>query len=293
MERENLYNRISRNKRNSIIVVVGFTLFVLLLGWVFGEVSGWGFFGIILAAVISIVMAYSAYYKSDSIAVATAHAKPAEGPHYKALNDLVEGLAIAAGIPAPRVFVIPDSSINAFAAGRDPEHAVIAVTEGSLVKLTKPELEGVLAHELSHIKNYDIRFMTTVIVMVGVVALLSDWIMWSFIFGGNRRDREGGSGWIMILGLVLAILSPIFAALVAMAASRKREFLADADGAMLCRNPSGLAGALKKIASDSKKLEGASSATAPMYFSNPLKSKALFSSHPPIEERIKYLETLG
>ncbi|OIO24434.1 zinc metalloprotease HtpX [Candidatus Micrarchaeota archaeon CG1_02_55_22] len=293
MERENLYSRISRNKRNSLLVVIGFTLFVLLLGWVFGEVSGWGFFGIILAAVISIIMAYSAYYKSDSIAVATAHAKPAEGPHYKALNDLVEGLAIAAGIPKPRIYVIPDESINAFAAGRDPEHAVVAVTEGSLVKLTKPELEGVLAHELSHVKNYDIRFMTTVIVMVGVVALLSDWIMWSFIFGGGRRNREGGGGWIMILGLVLAILSPIFAALVAMAASRKREFLADADGAMLSRNPSGLAGALKKIAGDSKKLEGASSATAPMYFSNPLKSKALFSSHPPIEERIKYLETLG
>ncbi len=293
MERENLYSRISRNKRNSLLVVIGFTLFVLLLGWVFGEVSGWGFFGIILAAVISIIMAYSAYYKSDSIAVATAHAKPAEGPHYKALNDLVEGLAIAAGIPKPRIYVIPDESINAFAAGRDPEHAVVAVTEGSLVKLTKPELEGVLAHELSHVKNYDIRFMTTVIVMVGVVALLSDWIMWSFIFGGGRRNREGGGGWIMILGLVLAILSPIFAALVAMAASRKREFLADADGAMLSRNPSGLAGALKKIKADATALKGASSATAPMYFSNPLKGKALFSSHPPIEERIKYLETLG
>lgn len=292
MERENLYDRIGRNKRNSILLLIGFTAVVLLLGWVLGELSGWGPFGLVLALVVAGGLGYASYYKSDSIAVAAAGAKPAEGKEYRKLNDLVEGLAIGTGIPAPRVYVIPDQSINAFASGRDPQHAVVAVTQGALEKLDKNELEGVIAHELSHVKNYDIRFTAMAIVLVGCVSLLSEWIMRSMIFGGGDREDKNG-GWLIIVGVILAILAPIFAALVQAAISRKREYLADADGAKLCHNPSGLASALRKIQQDAMPTKNATKTTAPMYFSNPLKGRDLFASHPPIEERIKYLETLG
>ncbi|MEK6924493.1 MAG: M48 family metalloprotease [Candidatus Micrarchaeota archaeon] len=304
IERVNLYDRIAVNKRNSWLVMAGFALFVLLLGWAFGLASGWGSAGILVAAVIAVVLAYLAYFKSDSVAVAASGAVPASERDFKQLHDVVEGLAIAAGISKPRVFIIPGGGINAFAAGRDPQHAVVAVTEGALKKLSRSELEGVLAHELSHVRNYDVRFMTTVMVMVGVVALLSDWLLYTFFWGGGRRDREGGA-WVFALSIVLAVLAPVFANIVAAAASRKREFLADADGALLCRNPAGLAGALRKIKgeSDGGKDAGAgrgedgyggvNSAMAPLYFFNPLSARALFASHPPIEERIKYLESLG
>ena len=223
---------------------------------------------------------------------------------YPYLYNVVEGLAIAAGVPAPRCYVIDDTAPNAFATGRNPQHAVICVTTGILQKLDRVELEGVVAHEMSHIKNYDIRLQTVVVVMAGVVALLSDWMLRSFFWGGGRRrgGREGrgggGAGAILVVvGLALALLAPLFATIIQLAVSRKREFLADASGAMLTRYPAGLASALRKISADTEPLEAANKATAHLYIVNPLKDikgavNKLFSTHPPIEERIAALEKM-
>jgi heat shock protein HtpX len=220
---------------------------------------------------------------------------------------VVEGLAIAAGIPKPRCYVIDDTAPNAFASGRNPENAVVVVTTGILQKLNRAELEGVIAHELSHIKNYDILVQTLAVVMVGVIVLMSDWILRTFLWGGRGRRRsssEKGGGnlgaILIVVALVLAILSPIIAQLLRLAVSRKREFLADADGAMLTRYPTGLASALRKLSADREPLEAANKATAHMYIINPLKDQKhgggamakLFSTHPPIEDRIAALEKM-
>jgi heat shock protein HtpX len=222
---------------------------------------------------------------------------------YPYLYNVVEGLAIAAGVPTPRCYVIDDTAPNAFATGRNPEHAVICVTTGILEKLNRVELEGVIAHEMSHIKNYDVRLQTVVVVMAGVVALLSDWMLRSFLWGGGRRRSRdsrsgGGAGAVLVIvGLALAILSPLIATIIQLAVSRKREFLADASGAMLTRYPPGLASALRKISADTEPLEAANKATAHLYIVNPLKDikgavNKLFSTHPPIEERIAALEKM-
>jgi heat shock protein HtpX len=226
---------------------------------------------------------------------------------YPYLYNVVEGLAIAAGIPKPRCYVIDDTAPNAFASGRNPENAVVVVTTGILKKLNRAELEGVIAHELSHIKNYDILVQTLAVVMVGVIVLLSDWILRTFLWGGGRRrrtssEREGGNAGavLVIVALALAILSPLFAQLLRLAVSRKREFLADADGALLTRYPPGLASALRKLSADTEPLEAANKATAHMYIVNPLKGQKhgggamarLFSTHPPIEERVAALEKM-
>jgi heat shock protein HtpX len=213
---------------------------------------------------------------------------------------LVENLTIAAGLPMPRVYIIADSAPNAFATGRDPKHGVVCVTTGLLEKLNKVELEGVLAHELSHIGNYDIRFMTLVVVMVGTITLLADWLLRFSFFGGRSRENRDSNGIFLLIGLVLAILSPIVATLMQLAINRKREFLADASGALLTRHPEGLASALEKIAGDQEPLEAANKATAPLYIVNPLKGDSaksflagLFNTHPPIEERIKRLREMN
>jgi heat shock protein HtpX len=259
--------------------------------------------GLAFAVIIAVVLTIGSYYSSDKIVLAMSRARPVEKAEFPYLYNVVEGLAIAAGVPAPKCYVIDDTAPNAFATGRNPQNSVIVVTTGLLEKMNRVELEGVIAHEMSHIKNYDTLLQTLTVVMVGVVALLSDWMRRSFWWGGGRRrgsDRGrggGAAGLVVILGLILAMLSPLIAQLIRFAISRRREFLADASGAMLTRYPAGLASALKKIAEDKEPLEAANKATAHLYIVNPLKDiggavNRLFSTHPPVEERIAALEKM-
>ncbi len=299
-----MYEQISRNKWKSAALIGFFMAFIFVLTWFFEYVTGWGKGGLVLAVVVAMGMAAAGYYASDKIVLGISRARPATKDEFPYLYNVVEGLAIAAGIPAPRCYVIDDTAPNAFAAGRKPQTAVICVTTGILEKLNRVELEGVIAHEMSHIKNYDVRLQTLVVVMAGVVALLSDWMLRSFMWGGGRRrggrDRggSGGAGGILVLvGLALAVLSPFIATIIQLAVSRKREFLADASSAMLTRYPAGLASALRKISADTEPLEAANKATAHLYIVNPLKNikgtvNKLFSTHPPIEERIAALEKM-
>jgi len=300
-----MYEQIASNKRKSIFLILFFVVLIFALVWAFGQLTEFGSYAIIPAAVIAVLMTWASYYNSDKIALAVSRAKPVSKEEYPYLYNVVEGLAIAGGIPKPRCYVIDDTAPNAFASGRNPENAVVVVTKGLLQKLNRAELEGVIAHELSHIKNYDILVQTLAVVMVGVIVLLSDWIMRTVLWGGRGRrssnNKEGGNaGSILILiALALAVLSPIIAQLLRLAVSRKREFLADADGAMLTRYPTGLASALQKLAADREPLEAANLATAHMYIINPLKDQKhgaglakLFSTHPPIEERIAALEKM-
>jgi len=299
-----MYEQISRNKWKSAALILFFVAFIFLLTWFFEFLTGWGKGGLVLAVVVSMTMAAVGYYASDKIVLTISRARPATKDEFPYLYNVVEGLAIAAGLPAPRCYVIDDTAPNAFAAGRKPETAVICVTTGILEKLNRVELEGVIAHEMSHIKNFDVRLQTLVVVMAGIVALLSDWMLRSFMWGGGRRrggrsrSGSGGAGGILILvGLVLAVLSPFIATIIQLAVSRKREFLADASGAMLTRYPAGLASALRKISADTEPLEAANKATAHLYIVNPLKNikgavNKLFSTHPPIEERIAALEKM-
>ncbi len=299
-----MYEQISRNKWKSVALIGFFMAFIFALTWFFEYLTGWGKGGLVLAVVVSMIMAAAGYYASDKIVLTISRARPATKDEFPYLYNVVEGLAIAAGLPAPKCYVIDDTAPNAFAAGRKPETAVICVTTGLLEKLNRVELEGVIAHEMSHIKNYDVRLQTLVVVMAGIVALLSDWMLRSFMWGGGRRrggrDRggSGGAGGILIIvGLALAVLSPFIATIIQLAVSRKREFLADASGAMLTRYPAGLASALRKISADTEPLEAANKATAHLYIVNPLKNikggvNKLFSTHPPIEERIAALEKM-
>ncbi|MCD4690960.1 M48 family metallopeptidase [bacterium] len=296
-----MWEQISANKAKSTVLIVLFAVFVIFLGWVFGRVTVLGYAGPILAAVVAGVGAWTGYYNSDRIALAISKARPARVEDHPHLYHSVEGLAIAAGIPTPQLYIIDDSAPNAFATGRDPEHAAIAVTTGLLAKLDRMELEGVVAHEMSHIANYDTRLMTITVVLVGTVALISDWMLRSFFWGGRRRRSSsagGNAGAILLLvAIVLAILSPLIAQLIRLAISRKREFLADANGALLTRYPEGLASALLKISEDREVLEVANKATAHLYISNPLKGRkgafnSLFSTHPPVEDRVAALRSM-
>jgi len=301
-----MYEQISRNKWKSAALIVFFMAFIFVLTWFFEYLTGWGKGGLVLAVVVAMGMAAVGYYQSDKIVLAISRAKPVTKEEYPYLYNVVEGLAIAAGVPAPKCYVIDDTAPNAFATGRKPETAVICVTTGILAKLDRVELEGVIAHEMSHIKNYDVRLQTLVVVMAGVVALLSDWMLRSFWWGGGRRRGRsrsgsgGAEGVFVLVGLGLAVLSPFIATIIQLAVSRKREFLADASGAMLTRYPAGLASALRKISADREPLEAANKATAHLYIVNPLKNlkggnsglNRLFSTHPPIEERIAALEKM-
>ena len=294
-----MYEQINENKRNTILLVLFFSVFVALLSWVLGEVwfQGGGTLGIILGIFFLIIFIAINYFAGDKIVLGISGAKEVQKQDYPYLFNLIDGLSIAAGIPKPKAFVINDTALNAFATGRDPEHSSIVVTTGILQKLNREELEGVIAHEMSHIKNYDIRLMMMVVVLVGLSALLSDILLRSVLWG--RHDKKGGQMQIVMLvgGVVLAILTPIVAMIIKMAISRQREYLADANAGMLTRNPRGLANALKKISGDQEVLEAANKATAHLYIDNPLKNRkgmmdGLFSTHPPILERIKRLETL-
>lgn len=277
--------------------MVIFMAIVLLLGWFIGEYTGYGYGSLIYAGGVSLVMALGSYYAGDKMALSASGAK---GPIKKEDNPyvwrLVENLAITAGAPMPRVYIINDAAPNAFACGRDPTHASIAVTTGLVERLENEELEGVIAHELSHIKNYDIRLMTVVVVLVGIISILAQWFFrFRFIGGSNDREDRGAGPIIAIMGIVMIVISPIIAQLIQLAVSRKREFLADASAALLTRYPEGLARALDKISSFSAPMKSANSGTAHLFISNPFGRKVagLFSTHPPVEERIKVLRTMA
>jgi len=295
-----MYEQIASNKRKSFVLVAFFLAMIFVLAWVFAELAGLGRPGIIIALVIAVGVSFMSYYGSDNITLAISHARPATKEEFPHLFYVVEGLAIAAGVPAPRCYVIDDTAPNAFATGHNPKNSIICVTTGLLQKMDRAELEGVIAHEMSHIKNLDIRLMTLTVVMIGIVALLSDWIMRTFMWGGRgrgSRDKSGAGAIFLIIGVVMALLSPIIAQFIRLAISRKREFLADASGAMLTRYPAGLASALRKLEADTEPLEAANKATAHLYIVNPLKNvkgavNRLFSTHPPIEERIAALEKM-
>jgi heat shock protein HtpX len=298
-----MYEQIASNKRKSFFLVFFFLALIFLLAWLFEQIVGMGPEGLIFAVILAVVMTVGSYYYSDKVVLAMSKARPVTKEEFPYLYNVVEGLTIAAGLPPPRCYVIDDTAPNAFATGRNPKNSVIVVTTGLLEKLNRVELEGVIAHEMSHIKNYDVLLQTLVVVMVGIVALLSDWMRRSFWWGGGRRkSSDGGKGGgvaaiVVAVGLVMAILSPLIAQLIRFAVSRKREFLADANGAMLTRYPPGLASALRKISADREPLEAANKATAHLYIVNPLKDirgpvNKLFSTHPPIEERIAALEKM-
>jgi len=294
-----IYERIAANKYKSLALVIFFVAFVLFLGYVLGELfwgPGFGSIALIIAVVISSITALASYYYSDSIVLKISSARLLSRKEFPFLWHSIEGLAIAAGIPVPKAYIIEDSAPNAFATGRDPKHAVICVTTGLLQKLNRQELEGVIGHEMSHIKNYDIRLMTMTVVLVGVIALISDMILRSFFWGRHDKRDLGKAGIILIvIGIVLAVLAPVIATIIKLAISRKREFLADADSALLTRYPAGLASALEKISKDKEPLEAANKATEHLYIVNPLTKSSLnnmFSTHPSIEDRVKALKTM-
>jgi len=290
-----MYNAIRSNKVRSYLLVFFFLIFVIAVGYIFGVVLGYGYPLLALVVAIAVGMALFSYYKGDQAVLKLSKAREVKKDEFPLLVNIVEGLSIASGLPKPKTYVIEDSAMNAFATGRDPKHASVAVTTGLLDKLSRTELEGVIAHELSHVKNYDIRLMTLIVILVGTVVLLGDFMFRSFLFGGPRRSRNNqGSGIFILIAIVLAILSPIIAQLIKLAISRKREFLADADGALLTRYPEGLANALEKLSKNTEPLKSANKATAHLFIVNPLKNvkgnlNKLFQTHPPIDERIKRL----
>jgi len=297
----NAFDESAINKFKSYLLIFSFSLIIIALGYVFGRIYGRGNQGIIiffmvLAFILAVILALVSYYLGDKAALNISSAYPANRKDHAHYINSVEGLAIAAQIPTPQIYVIPDQAINAFATGRDPEHASIAVTEGALKKLNRVELEGVIAHEMGHVKNYDMRLMTITVIMVGLIALLSDFFLRGLLFGGGDDEGGGSSNIVfLIVGIVLAILAPIIAQLIQLAISRKREYAADATGAILSRHPEGLASALKKIRKDGLETKHASKATAHMYISNPLKEgfwNNMFSTHPPLDERIRRLERM-
>jgi heat shock protein HtpX len=286
-----MYSQIASNKRRSVLLVFGFIALVAVLDYVISRAFRQpSFFVPIL--IFAVIYAFVTYFFSSQIALGMSGAKPIEKKDAPELYLVVENLTIAAGLPMPKVYIIDDPSPNAFATGRDPQHAVVAVTTGILPLLTKSELEGVIAHELSHVGNYDIRFMAVVVALVSAVALISDLFLRLTFWGGD--DREDNQ-LFFILGIIGAILAPLVAALIQFAVSRQREYLADASGALLTRYPEGLASALAKISNNPKPMQHANSATSPLYISNPLKGRSLaglFDTHPPIAERIRRLREM-
>src|SRR5919107_482051 len=296
-------DRIAANKRNSVFLIAIFLAFVAVFGYVIGY--AWigdpisALFGLVLAVVVGTISGLVSYYAGERIVLAASQAREVTHNEAPQLFNVVEEMAIAGGLPIPKVYIIKYSAPNAFATGRDPEHASVAVTSGLLEKLNRDELQGVIAHEMSHVGNFDIRYAMLVGILVGTTVLISDFFLRSLWFGGGRRREGGGGGQIImiIVAVVLAILAPIFARLLQLSISRQREYLADATAVKLTRNPKGLADALQKISGDREVLEVANRATAHLYIVNPVKrfekrSKGLFSTHPPIEERIMILRAM-
>lgn len=288
-------DQISRNKRKSIFLIIIIFIVFVIFGYVISFAFDPGFFFIvmIISIIFSIGYILVSYYKSDKIAIASVGAKKASREKYKQYHDLIEGLTIASGMPKPKLYVMHTNQINAFASGRDPNNAVICVTDGALQKLDKREMEGVLAHELGHIASYDMRFMTLVAVMVGMIAIISQLFLRSLWFGGGRGggDNDKAKLIFLVIGIVLAILAPIVVQLVQLSISRKREFTADASAVKFTRYPQGLIGALNKIKIDHAPPEKkVSKAVAPLFFSNPF--KGLARTHPPLDKRIEVLRRM-
>lgn len=302
-----MYERIASNVRKTWGLIFVFIVLTALVGWVVGEYLGIGFWGLGGAVIFAVVMTWGSYFASDKIALSMSRAQPADEREHAQLHNIVEGLSIAAGIPKPRVFVVQDQAPNAFATGRNPQHAAIAVTTGLMEKLDRDELEGVIAHELAHVKNRDTLVMTIAVTLVGVIVLLADWMIRAMWWGGGGRDRDSGSGLglpFAILGMLLLVLAPLIAQLLQFAVSRQREFLADAEGVFLTRYPDGLIGALEKLQGDQTVVRTASRATAHLWIESPIARHAnkaqhaskqgawvnrMFDTHPPLEVRIQAL----
>lgn len=297
-----MYEQISRNKWRSFLLILVVLVLAGGIGYLFGYLFQAGPVGLVLALGIAAIGSWSSYMYGDRLVLRVSRAQPAARERYPKLHNIVEGLCIAAGMPVPAIYVIPEEAPNAFATGRNPEHASIAVTDGLLKTLNRVELEGVVAHELSHVKNRDILVGTLTATLVGVVVLLTGWMRWGLFWGGGRgRGRDGGGNpIILVVALVAMILAPLAAQLIRFGVSRRREYLADADGALLTRYPPGLAAALRKIGSATNTMRVANNATAHLWFSQPSRAvgeghsriERLFSTHPPIEERIKALEEM-
>lgn len=288
-----LYNIADSNSRKTFFLITLFLIFVILLGWLFSYVLDSTVI-LYIAVIFSIATSISSYWFSDKIVLNATRAQPIKKEDNPELYRIVENLAITAGIPMPKVFILNEAQPNAFATGRDEKHAVVAVTKGLLGKLERSEIEGVIAHEIAHIKNKDILLQTVVVVLVGIVVILSDFFLRISMWGGS--DKDNNNILAVILGIIAAILAPIGASLIQLSISRKREFLADASGALLTRYPEGLASALEKISSDDSPLRTANNSNAHLFISSPLRGKSskgwfskLFLTHPPIEERVANL----
>ncbi len=291
-----LYSHAESNVRKTWLLIIIFLVFIIALAWLFSYILNSPTI-LIVAVIFSILISFGSFWYSDKVVLAMTHAKPIEKKDNPELYRIVENLCITAGIPLPKIYILAESQSNAFATGRNEKHAVVAVTTGLLEKLERTELEGVIAHELSHIKNKDMLLQTMVVVLAGIVALVSNWFLRISFYGGMGKRNKGSAGILLIiLGLIAAILAPFAASIIRLAISRKREFLADASGALLTRYPEGLAGALKKISSDLTPMRVASNSTAHLFISSPFKGKQnrswftkLFLTHPPVEERIRAL----
>jgi heat shock protein HtpX len=290
------------------MLIFVFVAFTLLVGWVFGLFLHIGLWGLVGAFVFTILMTWGSYFGSAKIALSMSHAKPADPAEFAQLHNIVEGLCLAAGIPKPGVYVVEDTAPNAFATGRNPKHAAIAVTTGLLEKLERDELEGVIAHELSHVKNRDTLVMTIAVTLVGVIVLLADWMIRAMWWGGGDNDSRGVGAPVAIFGIILLVLAPLVAQLLQFAVSRQREFLADADGVFLTRYPDGLVHALEKLRDDQTVVRTSSRATAHLWIESPIARSAaetrrgsakkqgawlnrMFDTHPPLEERIAALQS--
>lgn len=301
-----MYELIRANKRRSVLLIAGFVVVVAIVGAAVGVLIGYGPQGTIIALLISGALAFASYWKSDAVALAVSRARPADPQQYKRLHNLVEGLCIASGLPKPAVYVIDDPAPNAFATGRNPKHAAIAVTTGLLQKMNRVELEGVVAHELSHIRNYDILVSTLAVTMVGAVALLTDLTLRMMWWNGGRvprsGDRESSNNPLALIGFVLLILAPIVAKAMQAAVSRRRETLADVSACQMTRYPPGLISALEKLKADTTVTHAASTATAHLWIEQPMSGVGdegrlgsihrLFDTHPPLDERIALLREL-
>ncbi|MBI2326555.1 M48 family metallopeptidase [Candidatus Collierbacteria bacterium] len=309
---KNYYELVDANKTRSNLVILGFISFIAVAAYFIGYALGygWGFVG--YALILSGIMSFASFYYSDKIVLSLSNATPANPRIHFNFYTVTDNLSKVAGIPMPKLYVIEDTAMNAFATGRDPNHAVIVATTGILAKLTRTELEGVIGHELSHVKNYDTRLMGIVTILIGVITLLADFLLRFSFFGGRRRSRDDGGGQLQIvfflIGLVLALISPLIANLIRLAISRRREFLADASSAQFTKYPEGLARALEKLAADIEPLEAANKATAHLYLVNPFHFDSanigkikdhssvgwfanLFNTHPPITERVNALRS--
>jgi heat shock protein HtpX len=305
-----MYDQVTANKRRSWLIVAGFVLFVGLVAFAFNYLIGGGPIGFLIALAITLVTSFAAYWRSDAVALRISRARPASVEEFPRLHNIVEGLCIASGLPKPRLYVVDDPAPNAFATGRNPRNAAVAVTTGLLEKMNRIELEGVLAHELSHVKNYDILVSTIAVTMVGVVALLADMALRMMWWGGGRTarrsyDNNNGGGsfpFVAIIGFVLLALSPVVATLMQRAVSRRRETLADMSGVEMTRYPPGLISALEKLRDDSTVVHATSRATAHLWIEQPSaqtedegklsRFNRMFDTHPPIEERIALLREL-